>query len=337
MQQVYAAIDLSFGRKVALKAPKNLSAVKRFSRSARMSAKVNHVNVATTLDYFEEGGRSYLVEELIDGRDLESALEFDFLHLDPHLSAHLIHHIAKGVAASHHVGVFHRDLKPRNIMVSRDPGLKMVKVTDFGIAKMAEEEIADAFKDDKSSITGSQTALGALPYMSPEMIEEPKTASLPADVWAVGAIFFTILSGAPPFGKGLRAIPKIAAAILPPKPQMFLLKPQFAPLTDELWGIVQECLRKEPGARPVADRLVEMCSKLCYSEAPRELGIIKTYGRPFKKTGYIQSESGEEVFFHSDSFYGVKPAEGTRVNFACFAGSPHPRGDPVLPLKSMQP
>jgi serine/threonine protein kinase len=77
----------------------------------------------------------------------------------------------RAYAASHHAGVFHRDLKPSNIMVSRDPGIRNLKVTDFGIAKMAEEEIAEAFKD-KESTTGSQTVMGALPYMAPEMIEK---------------------------------------------------------------------------------------------------------------------------------------------------------------------
>src|SRR5262249_51624294 len=161
--------DLVFNRRVALKVPKNPSAEKRFARSARVSAKVIHSNVAATYDYFDFGPKSYLFEEFIDGQTLWDRLDVDFEMLDPHLAAHVIHPRAKGVAASHHAGVFHRDLKPSNIMVSRDPGLRSVKITDFGIAKMAEEEIADAFKD-KESTTGSQTVMGALPYMAPEMI-----------------------------------------------------------------------------------------------------------------------------------------------------------------------
>ena len=67
MQQVYLAKDVTFGRKIALKVPKTAAAEKRFERSARVSAKVVHANVAATLDYFEFGGRSYLIEEFIDG------------------------------------------------------------------------------------------------------------------------------------------------------------------------------------------------------------------------------------------------------------------------------
>ena len=69
MQQVFKAKDLSFGRFVALKIPKNDSAERRFDRSARLSARIAHPNVAKTLDYFEEGGTPYLIEELVDGID----------------------------------------------------------------------------------------------------------------------------------------------------------------------------------------------------------------------------------------------------------------------------
>ena len=86
MQQVFKAKDLSFGRFVALKIPKNDSAERRFDRSARLSARIAHPNVAKTLDYFEEGGTPYLIEELVDGIDLGTFLE-TYDPLDPHLAA----------------------------------------------------------------------------------------------------------------------------------------------------------------------------------------------------------------------------------------------------------
>ena len=146
MQQVYRATDLAFERSVALKVPKNPSAEKRFARSARVSARINHPNIAKTLDFFEDVGRNYLVEELLDGEDLACTLDKRFEYLDPHLAAHVVPHIARALAAAHHAEVVHRDMKPSNVMVSQDPGLKSVKLTDFGIAKMAAEEIAEGVK-----------------------------------------------------------------------------------------------------------------------------------------------------------------------------------------------
>jgi serine/threonine protein kinase len=334
MQQVYVAKDLSFERQVALKVPKNASAEKRFARSARMSAKVNHSNVAKTLDYFEVDGRSYLVEELIPGADLGKRLADEFEIVDPHLAAHVIHHLAKGVGAAHHVGVVHRDLKPSNIMVSDDAGLDLLKITDFGIAKMAEEEMSEAFKDE-SSITGSQTAMGALPYMAPEMIESPKKAGLPTDIWAIGAILYRLIAGKPPYGTGLSAVPRIYEAKAVAKPPLLASKGQFEPLSKELWQIVLACLVKDPQLRPSADDVIKMCSRLCYSHSERDTGIILNFRAGTGAWGQIRSDQGAKIFFHTHSYYGDSPEAGDRVSFAAFPGSPLPRAFPVLPLKKV--
>jgi serine/threonine-protein kinase len=311
MQQVYVARDLAFDRQVALKVPKNLTAEKRFARSARMSAKVNHSNVAKTLDYFEADGRCYLIEELIPGGDLAKRLSDDFDIFDPHLAAHVVHHLAKGVGAAHHMGVFHRDLKPSNIMVSDDAGLSAVKITDFGIAKMAEQEMSEAFKDE-SSITGSQTAMGALPYMAPEMIESPKKAGLPADIWAVGAILYRLIAGKPPYGIGLSAVPRILEAKPVTKPQLLNAKEQFEPLSEEVWQIVLTCLFKDPASRPNADQLISMCSRLCYSHSERATGTIAHFRVGTGAWGSILSDGGAKIFFHFHSYYGASPSAGQR-------------------------
>jgi eukaryotic-like serine/threonine-protein kinase len=334
MQQVYLATDEAFDRPVALKVPKNPSAEKRFARSARMSARVNHVNIAKTLDYFEERGRSHLVEEFIDGRDLAHAMEREFEFLDPHLAAHVFHHIARGVAAAHHAGVLHRDLKPSNVMTSRDAGCSFVKVTDFGIAKMAEEEVAEAVKDN-DSITASKTVVGALPYMAPEMIEKPREAGLAADIWSTGAILFHLLTGQLPFGGGLVAVRSILLDPVPRKPKL-LETSQFSALADDLWSIVESCLEKDPLRRPTGDGLLGACAELCYSNEPRKFGVVEEYGTRPGATGLIKCAStGQRVFFHIESYYGRSPASGIRVSFADFEGSPHNRAFPVLPIRPL--
>ena len=130
------------------------------------------------------------MEEFIAGRDLQKVLVREFELIEPYLAARVFHHLCKGLAAAHHAGVMHRDLKPSNLMVVGSAKLDQVKITDFGIAKMAEEELVEAAEGGESSITGSKTMVGALPYMAPEAISTPKQAGQPADIWAAGAMLY---------------------------------------------------------------------------------------------------------------------------------------------------
>lgn len=329
MQFVYIAIDELTDRRVALKTPKNKSAQKRFKRSAIVAAKVNHPNVAKTLDYIKEGDNRYLIEELVEGKDLKLALLEKTSFLDPYLAAKVFHHLAKGVAAAHHAGVVHRDLKPTNIMVVGDYSLLELKVTDFGIAKMADEELLEAAEGGDESMTTSQTAIGALPYMAPEAIETPREVGAPADIWSIGAMMYQLLCGVYPFGQGLRAIPNILAVRLPEAPIFLTFNPQFKPLAQELMNITLECLKKEVSERPTADELVRMCSELCYSVAQREQGVVNNILH--NAFGFITA-SNRNVFYHQNSVYGPLPRIGDRVMFASYLGGGQDRALPVVKL-----
>jgi serine/threonine-protein kinase len=237
------------------------------------------------------------------------------------------------VAAAHHAGVFHRDLKPTNIMVSDDPGISDLKVTDFGIARMAADEIEVAVEGGEQSMQGSSTTMGALPFMAPEMIESPRLADKPADVWAVGTITCRLLLGSPPFGAGLRAVRKILDVEMPSKPSVLSSKPQFRSLGDELWSIIEKCLVREPDDRPTADELVALCSEVCYSRAPRSFGTITSVKTKGFNWGWIRNDANQSVFYHEQSYYGPASKEHQRVSFAAFEGQPSSRAFPVLPLR----
>ncbi len=329
MQFVYVARDQLADRLVALKTPKNKSAAKRFSRSAIVAAMVNHPNVAKTLDYLRVGDQRYLIEELIEGKDLKAALLTETSFLDPYLAAKVFHHLAKGVAAAHHAGVVHRDLKPTNIMVVGDYSLAELKITDFGIAKMAADELAEAIEGGDASMTNSLTAVGALPYMAPEAIETPKEVRAPADIWSVGAMMYHLLTGEQPFGSGLKAVPKIVAADTPKTPLFLLANPQFAPLAKELMNLALSCLKKDPAARPTADQLVSSCSELCYTSSPRSRGTVDDF--KYGAFGFIRAVGGR-VFFHKNCVYGPLPAVGDKVLFASYDGGIAPRALPVVKL-----
>lgn len=326
MQFVYVAHDQLTGRRVALKTPKNRSAQKRFRRSAIVAAKVNHPNVAKTLDYVRVGEDRYLIEELVEGEDLKAALLQNTTYLDPYLAAKVFHHLAKGVAAAHHAGVVHRDLKPTNIMVVGGYSLSELKVTDFGIAKMAGEELREAIEGGEPSMTTSQTAVGALPYMAPEAIEDPASVGAPADIWSVGAMMYHLLCGTYPFGQGLRAVPQIINAQVADIPAFITAKAQFSPLAAELIDIALSCLKKNPVERPTADQLVARCSNLCYTSAPRDVGIVNRFLHD--AFGFIGTTTGD-VFFHKDCVYGDLPSVGDTVLYASYDGGDAPRALPV--------
>lgn len=329
MQEVYLAADRLLSRSVALKAPKNSSATKRFQRSAVVSARVNHANVAKTLDYVETSERSYLIEELIQGEDLSAILKSRVRCLDPHMAARTLHHLAKGLAASHHAGVVHRDLKPSNVMVVGGANFHTLKITDFGIAKMAAEELADAVEGGESTITASQTAIGAIPYMAPEAIEDIRNVGQAADIWSLGAMMYELISGSKPFGTGYKAILAISKAEPLTLPAAIQEHVQFKALGEQLFALIQRCVSADPSTRPTADEIVHECEQLCYQNTDREFGTIRRFDNP--AWGFISADKGKDVFFHAQSvFPSQKLKVGDRVWFARHQGGGSDRAFPVL-------
>lgn len=329
MQFVYKANDLILNRLVALKTPQNVSAEKRFNRSAIVAAKVNHPNVAKTLDYFEIDKRQFLVEELIEDGDLEKSVLQKVKYVDPYLVAKIFHYLAKGLAASHHVGVIHRDLKPTNVMVVGGIQVHGIKITDFGIAKMAEAELVEAAGDLQGSMTNS-TVVGALPYMAPEAIATPKEVGKPADIWSLGAMMYELLTGSKPFGSGLIAAHKIVEANSPEFPTFITINAQFSFLSTRLIDIILSCLQKDTASRPTADQLVECCGTLCYPTTERHIGTVRDI--KYNAWGFISNQN-PDVFFHLASVYGESPVPGSSVWFSKFPGEPYCRAHPVLCLK----
>ena len=331
MQEVYLANDLHLKRRVAVKTPKNASADKRFERSAIVSAQVNHPNVAKTLDYINDREAQYLVEEFIDGKDIKKGLLEPFFALDPSLVAKILHHLAKGLAASHRAGVVHRDLKPSNVMFIGGPEVHGIKITDFGIAKMAKEEIDDAVVGGDETMSASKTVVGALPYLAPEVLKSQESAGTESDIWSVGALIYELLAGDPPYGRGLSAVAKIMQAEVPDLPIRFPGRSQFKPLVSDLADIVIHCLSPNPSDRPSAKELSVKCADLCYTVSERRFGEC-VFLHPSGAFGKIRDDDGSMVFFNNKSVYGPRLTIGVRVCFSCFPGHPNPRAHPVLLL-----
>ena len=348
MQEVYTCYDHTLQRQVALKTPKEGVVDLRFRRGAQMGARVNHPNVAATFDYFEDEGIRCMVEEFIVGEDLGRRLDTQFHYLDPSLAAHVIHHIAKALQAAHKQNICHRDLKPSNIMTSSDYNITIIKLTDFGIAKLAENEIAvemERFDIDASTLTTSNTLLGAVPYMAPECWSDWSNAERPMDIWALGCIAFHLLTGETPFGGGRVAIGNVIRAsqtgiIELQQPKWFGNHPNTKNLENSLWEIILSCIKVNPESRLTAEELVSKCDALCYATSTRSKGIISQYAVPYagggkSKTGYISNETNSENwFFHQTEFFGFHgPQSGQSVSFSTYPGTPRARCSPVLLLR----
>ncbi len=348
MQEVYQSFDTALDRPVAVKTPKEGIKDRRFARGAEMGARVNHPNVAATFDYFENDKVTFMVEEYIEGVDLGRRLANDFVFMDPALAAHVIHHIARALHEAHKVGICHRDMKPSNVMTSADPALATIKLTDFGIAKLAKSEIAvemARFEQDASTLTSSNTLLGAVPYMAPECWADWKNAGQPMDIWALGCIAFQLLAGDPPFGTGRAAIANVIKAEQQgapalQKPGWFGTHKTTATLEDELWKIIESCIQVDPSQRPSAEAVVTACDSLCYSSASRRMGTVQRFSVPYAgggkgNFGYIDDKhAAKSWFFHGSDFFGAqRPAAGQSVSFSVYPGVPAPRCSPVLLLR----
>ena len=334
MQEVYRANDILLDIDVALKTPQTTQAAKRFRTSALVAARVNHHNIAKTLDYFVEDTTEYLVEEFIDGETLDEKQK-KFGALDPHLGARVLHHLAKGVAASHRANVIHRDLKPSNVMTTKGVNVHRLKITDFGIATLAKEVFDEAANAGDITLSNSGTIKGALPFMAPEMMFR-KPGDNPGegvDIWSIGAMMFKLLTGEFPFGVYLEAAVNVKNKERKQWPAFMTSNPQFAPLAIELQVVVDSCLEYDPGSRPSAEDIAQKCEGLCYLAVERHEGTV----RNLIQNGFSGFIAGAgTAFFSMESVYGnSKPNsdENKHVCYSSFPGSPHPRAHPVLVIK----
>lgn len=189
---VYLATDTRLKRDVALKVlPKEMSAnaeaVRRFLREARVSANLNHPNVITIHDVDQERGVCFLVMELVTGKSSQAMLDEGPLAWRE--ATRIVADACRGLVAAHQVGLIHRDLKPANIMCADDG---VIKLADFGLAR-ASRDLASGGPE-----TAAGTLLGTPQYMSPEQCRGEQLDAR-SDVYSLGATYFALLTGRPPF------------------------------------------------------------------------------------------------------------------------------------------
>ncbi|KIG14494.1 Serine/threonine protein kinase PrkC, regulator of stationary phase [Enhygromyxa salina] len=196
MGAVYKAHHVGLRRDVAIKVlheglSRDPSTAKRFDREAQSVSRLDHRNCVRVTDFgTTEAGVKYLVMELLEGAELEASLGQPWA---PDKAVDTIVQMLEGLEHAHHFGIVHRDLKPENVFVTTDfRGDEIVKLVDFGIAKLIDDEGA------KEQLTRAGMVFGTPRYMSPEQASGGKLDER-TDLYAAGLILYQMLAGHPPF------------------------------------------------------------------------------------------------------------------------------------------
>ena len=192
MAQVYKAFDNRLERYVAVKVilpsqEQSEMFLKRFEREAKSLAQFTHSNIVRVLDYGDQDGMPYLIMEYIAGGTLKQRMGKPMPY---HEAARLLVPIAQALHAAHQRGIFHRDVKPANILLNED-GQPLL--SDFGIAKVLETN-----EQNQATLTGAGVGIGTPEYMSPEQ-GLGQAVDQRTDVYSLGVVFYELVTGRRPF------------------------------------------------------------------------------------------------------------------------------------------
>lgn len=235
MSVVYKAEDSKLKRIVALKfLPGYKSASEedhqRFRNEARAAASLNHPNISTIYSIEENDDEAFIAMEFIDGNDIKSCIPNILLQQNPDQFINYVIQITNGLEAAHKNNIVHRDIKPQNIMITKDGH---VKIMDFGVAKLSNANLTKV----------NQTA-GTLAYISPEQLQG-KQIDYRTDIWSFGVVLYELITDTIPFRGDYEAA--IIYSILNEEPKAIN---SFLPdVPDNLSSLVSLMLQKDPDKR----------------------------------------------------------------------------------------
>src|SRR3954453_3119238 len=255
MSRVFVATEIALGRQVVIKVlPPELAAelsVDRFRREIQLAASLQHPHIVPLLAAGPAADMLYYTMPFIDGESLRTRIDRQG-ELPVPDTVRILRDVVDALACAHEHGIVHRDIKPDNVLLSRNHGL----VADFGVAKALSKATGP------SSFTGTGIALGTPAYMAPEQATADPNVDHRADIYAVGALAYEMLLGRPPFsGSSAQAV--LAAQVTQSPDPVTRHRASVPPV---LAALVMRCLEKRP-----ADR---------YQSTEELLGLLDAMGTP---------------------------------------------------------
>jgi serine/threonine-protein kinase len=277
MGSVYKALHLAFDELRALKviAPELLSDelfVKRFKHEAVITRRLQHPNAVRVDDIDEaEDGRPYIVMEFIDGKSLKKLIREEGPLPVPRVLS-IIRQSASALDAAHKLGMVHRDIKPDNIALLDTPDGEMVKVLDFGIAKVKEARLGEGAG---LTLTGAGVVIGTPQYMSPEQAMGKRGDELDgrADLYSLGVVMYQMLTADLPFKADTTMEMLLAHMQKPPSP-IEVLHPELH-VPKDVAALTMRLLEKNRDLRPASGRvLIQEIEKLERESIPGKTQVV---------------------------------------------------------------
>jgi len=243
MGVVYLAENRMMGRKEVLKVVSShllnrTGVLDRFLREIRLAAQLDHPNIVTACSASRVGESLVLSMEYVAGYDLSQLVKRNG-PLSVAQACNFVYQAALGLQHAHQHGMVHRDIKPSNLMLAREGNKPVIKVLDFGLAKVTREGLVEG------SLTHEGQMLGTPDFIAPEQIRDAQSAGIQADIYSLGCTLYYLLTGSPPFeGPSLYDILQ-AHHSMDAKP-LNLIRPA---VPFELAAVVAKMMAKEPERR----------------------------------------------------------------------------------------
>jgi serine/threonine-protein kinase len=287
MGEVYRAEHAMLRRPTAVKLllPSKVSAssLERFEREVQLTSRLSHPNTIAIYDYGRTpNGIFYYAMEYLDGLTLESLVASDGMQ-PPGRVVHILLQTAGALAEAHGVGLIHRDIKPANIMLCERGGMPdVVKVVDFGLVKNLEADSADVALTNTNALTGTPL------YLAPESITRPGEIDARIDIYALGAVGYFLLTGAPPFtGHNVVEIAGHHLHTEPERPSVRLGRP----VPPKLDALILSCLAKDPEERPRDAQALLSILLECEAESPWSAAAARAWWSDWHKANADMTES----------------------------------------------
>ncbi|HET7500026.1 MAG TPA: serine/threonine-protein kinase [Kofleriaceae bacterium] len=291
MARLYEAEHLRIDARYAIKVihddlSRDPALLARFEREARAAGRIHSEHVVQVVDVLRtQDNRPCLVTELLEGEDLQRMLD-RVKKLSVAEAIPIARQICRAVAAAHAVGVVHRDLKPSNVFLCKNDGELLVKVFDFGVAKLEDDE----------KLTRTDAVMGTAAYMAPEQARSAATAGPLSDVYSTSAVLYHMLTGEPPYGN-VPAFSRLALVLHEEPARPRSLEPA---IPDGIEAVIQHAMARDRTAR-IQSALELEAQLAAFDHSPVAVtrtsgaGVLSHAATPLGTPGLAGTTTGDSI------------------------------------------